>query len=74
MIDIIANVWFFVVFIPSVYLAYQCLQCFDYTKILRNGKSRELLILLMILSVIIAFLFASTFSSIIERIIEMTKK
>lgn len=68
MLEIALTIWFFIVFIPSIYLIYTSLQCFDYEKILRRGKVRELKILLFIVSVCLAFLFADCFTSIIERI------
>ena len=68
MYDIAITIWFFIVLIPSTYLIYTSLQCFDYEKILRRGKTRELKILLFIISVALAFLFAQCFVTIVERI------
>ncbi|MCI5939569.1 MAG: DUF1146 family protein [Bacilli bacterium] len=68
MLDIVLTIWFFIVLIPSIYLLYTSLQCFDYEKILKKGKVRELKIVLFIVSVGFAFLFANCFVSIIERI------
>ena len=68
MTDTIITIWFFIALIPSTYLIYLCLQCFDYEKILRRGKTRELKIVLFLISVAVAFLFAQCFVTIIERI------
>lgn len=68
MYDIAITIWFFIVLIPTTYLIYTSLQCFDYEKILRRGKTRELKILLFIISVALAFLFAQCFVTIVERI------
>jgi uncharacterized membrane protein YwzB len=68
MYDIAITIWFFIVLIPTIYLIYTSLQCFDYEKILRRGKTRELKILLFIISVALAFLFAQCFVTIVERI------
>jgi len=67
-LDKALTIWFFIIFIPTIYLAYTSLQCFDYEKFLRRGKTRELKIVLFLLSVVIAFLFAQCFVYIIERI------
>ena len=68
MTDTILTIWFFIFLIPSTYLTYLCLQCFDYEKILRRGQTKQLKILLFIISVGFAFLFSECFISIIERI------
>lgn len=68
MLDTVLTIWFFVVLIPSIYLIYTSLQCFDYEKILRKGKTRELKIIMFIVSVALAFLFSQCFVTIIERI------
>lgn len=67
-LDIALTIWFFIVLIPTTYLMYTSLQCFDYEKILRRGKTRELKIVLFLISVAVAFLFAQCFVTIIERI------
>ena len=67
-LDIALTIWFFVILIPTTYLTYTCLQCFDYEKILRKGKTRELKIILFLISVAISFLFAQCFVTIIEKI------
>lgn len=66
--DIIISIWFFVIFIPSIYLIYNLLQCFDYEKILRKHKTKEFKILYFIVCIILAYLFASAFTELIERI------
>jgi uncharacterized membrane protein YwzB len=53
---------------------YISLQCFDYEKILRRGKTRELKIVLFLISVAVAFLFAQCFITIIERIANIIPK
>lgn len=68
MLDIVLTIWFFIILIPTIYLLYTSLQCFDYEKLLKKGKVRELKIVLFIVSVGFSFLFASCFVSIIERI------
>lgn len=67
-LDIALTIWFFIVFIPTTYLMYTSLQCFDYEKILRKNKTRELKIVLFLISVAVAFLFAQCFVTIIEKI------
>ena len=66
--EIVISIWFFVIFIPMIYLCYQSLQSLDYEKIVRRGKGREYKILILILSVVLAFLFASAFTTVLERI------
>lgn len=66
--EIAISIWFFVIFIPMIYLCYQSLQSLDYEKIVRRGKGREYKILILILSVVLAFLFASAFTTVLERI------
>lgn len=67
-LNIALTIWFFVILIPTVYLMYISLQCFDYEKILRKNKTRELKIVLFLVSVAVGFLFAQCFVTIIERI------
>lgn len=74
MSDIIITIWFFIILIPSIYLVYTCLQCFDFEKTLRKGKVREFKILMFIISVVIAFLFSQCFVTILERIINIIQK
>ena len=73
MLETALTIWFFVVLIPTTYLTYTCLQCFDHEKILRKGKVRELKIILFLISVAISFLFAQCFITIIERIANILK-
>lgn len=74
MLDTVLTIWFFVILIPSVYLIYTSLQCFDYEKILKRNKVRELKIILFIISVCLGFLFAQCFVTIIERIANIIQK
>ncbi len=74
MLDVILTIWFFIILIPTIYLMYVSLQCFDYEKILRRGKVKELKIVLFIVSVGFAFLFSQCFITIIERIVEIVQK
>ncbi len=69
MTNIILSIWFFVVFIPAIYLFYQCLSCLDFEKFVRRGKAREYKILVLLMSFILASLFALAFVEIIERIL-----
>ena len=46
MTETIITIWFFIALIPSTYLIYLCLQCFDYEKILRKGQTKQLKILM----------------------------
>ena len=64
----VSTLWFFLTFIPMVYLVYTLLKIFDYSKILLRGRTGELKALLIIISIGIAFLFASAFVEVIERI------
>lgn len=68
MTDTFITIWFFIIFIPSIYLSYVCLQCFDYDKILKKGRTKEFKMIYIIICIIIAFLFASAFTGILERI------
>ena len=74
MLDTILTIWFFVILIPSVYLIFISLQCFDYEKILKRNKVRELKIILFIVSVALGYLFAQCFVTIIERIANIIQK
>lgn len=71
MADIIISIWFFIIFIPSIYIAYNSLQCFDYEKILKKGKDREFKIVYFMVCVSIAFLVASAFTELIQRVYDM---
>ena len=64
----VSTLWFFITFLPMVYLVYTLLKIFDYSKILLRGRAGELKALLLIISIGIAFLFASAFVEVIERI------
>ena len=64
----VSTLWFFLTFLPMVYLVYTLLKIFDYSKILLRGRVGELKALLLIISIGIAFLFASAFVEVIERI------
>lgn len=68
MTDTIITIWFFIALIPSTYLIYLCLQCFDYEKLLRKNQTKQLKILLFIISVGFGFLFSQCFVTILERI------
>lgn len=72
--DIIISLWFFVIFIPSIYVVYNLLQCFDYEKILKKNKERDFKILYFIVCIIIAFLFASAFTEVLERLYNIILK
>ena len=64
----VSTLWFFITFLPMVYLVYTLLKIFDYSKILLKGRVGELKALLLIISIGIAFLFARAFVEVIERI------
>ena len=64
----VSTLWFFITFLPMVYLVYTLLKIFDYSKILLKGRVGELKALLLIISIGIALLFASAFVEVIERI------
>ena len=64
----VSTLWFFITFLPMVYLVYTLLKIFDYSKILLKSRVGELKALLLIISIGIAFLFASAFVEVIERI------
>ena len=64
----ISTLWFFITFIPMIYLVYTLLKIFDYSKILLKGNVGYLKVLMIIVSIGIAFLFASAFVEVVERI------
>ena len=64
----ISTLWFFITFIPMIYLVYTLLKIFDYSKILLKGSVGYLKVLMIIVSIGIAYLFASAFVDVIERI------
>ena len=74
MADIIISIWFIVIFIPTIYVVYNCLQCFDYEKILKKGKVKDFKFLYIIVCIGIAFLFASAFTNLIERVYDIVMK
>lgn len=66
--EVIISIWFIVIFIPAIYIVYNCLQCFEYEKFLKKGKTREFKIVYLITCVALAYLFASAFTELIERV------
>lgn len=68
MIDLIITIWFFVLFIPGIYVAYTAMQSINWEKIMKRGKTREFKILYIAMSVILSFLFATAFCEVIQRI------
>ena len=68
MFELITNIWFFVVFIPLIYLFYRYMQCFDFEKILKKNRIFEFKVIYFCVSVILAYLFASAFCAVLERI------
>ncbi|MFA5542541.1 MAG: DUF1146 family protein [Bacilli bacterium] len=66
--DRILVMWFFILFIPMVYLVYNLFTIFNYEKILRANKVPQLKLLLMIISVGISYLFAESIIAVIEKI------
>jgi len=68
MTERVLSMWFFIIFIPMTYLVYVLLTCFNYEKVLRKNRVRDLKILLIIVSVGISYLFAQAFLEVIERI------
>lgn len=64
----ISTLWFFITFIPMIYLVYTLLKIFDYSKILLKGNVGYLKVLMIIVSIGIAYLFASAFVEVVERI------
>ena len=66
--DRILSMWFFIIFIPLVYAFYNLMKSFDFQKILRKNKIRELKIMMIIVSVGFSYLFAQAFLEVIDRI------
>lgn len=64
----ILTMWFFIIFIPMVYTIYNLLKAFDFQKILRKDKIKELKILMIVVSVGFGYLFAKAFVEVIDRI------
>lgn len=70
MAQTIITIWFFVLFIPGIYLFYKLMQCFDWEKCLKKGQTASFKIFYTLLSIILSFLFAYAFTSVFERIYE----
>ncbi len=70
MANTIITIWFFVLFIPGIYLFYKLMQCFDWEKCLKRGQSTNFKFFYILLSIILSFLFATAFTSVFERIYE----
>ena len=64
----IITIWFFIIFIPGIYLFYKCLQCFDYEKILKRGQIASFKIVYMLVCIILSYLFAKAFTYVFELI------
>lgn len=62
---------FFTCFLPMIYAFYQCLTAFDYEKILRRGKVRELKFILLIVSIGASYLFAEAVVAVVRYIIAL---
>jgi uncharacterized membrane protein YwzB len=62
------TMWFFISLFTMTFIVYQLLMVFDYTKILRRNKIRELKFLMLIISIGIAYLFTEAFMEVISRI------
>lgn len=60
--------WFFILFIPMVYVVYNLLTIFDYEKFLRANKVPQLKVLLLIISIGISYLFTESIISVLEKI------
>ena len=73
MFDVYSAIWFFVIFIPSIYLFYKSLQCFDYEKYIKAGRAREFKIVYVLICIILAFLFALAFTTVLEKIYSFIK-
>lgn len=65
---------YIVVFIVMTFITYQSLKAFDFSKILRRNKTRELYFLMYIISLICGFLLAEGMYVILERILSFIKK
>ncbi|MDD3191338.1 MAG: DUF1146 family protein [Bacilli bacterium] len=59
---------FFTCFLPMIYAFYQCLTAFDYEKVLRRGKVRELKFILLIISIGFSYLFAEAVVGVVQYI------
>lgn len=67
MTDRVASIWFFIIFIPMTYLCYVLLMCFDFEKILRRNKTKDLRMLMIIISVGLAYIFTEAFLAVINH-------
>ena len=63
----VESIWFFVIFIPITYLCYVLLMCFDFAKVLRRNKVRDLRMLMILVSVGISYLFTEAFLAVINH-------
>ncbi len=66
--DRVLVMWFFILFIPMVYVIYNLLTIFDYEKFLRANKVPQLKVLLFIISIGISYLFTESIISVLEKI------
>ncbi len=66
--DRVLVMWFFILFIPMVYVVYNLLTIFDYEKFLRANKVPQLKVLLLIISIGISYLFTESIISVLEKI------
>lgn len=66
--DRVLVMWFFILFIPMVYVVYNLLTIFDYEKFLRANKVPQLKVLLFIISIGISYLFTESIISVLEKI------
>lgn len=64
----IITILYIIVFIFVTFLTYQSLKAFDYAKVLRRDKTRELYFLMFIVSFICGYLCAEAISTLLERI------
>lgn len=66
--DRVLVMWFFILFIPTIYLVYNLLTIFNFEKVLRANKVQQLKLLMIIISVGISYLFAESIIAVIEKI------
>lgn len=66
--DRVLVMWFFILFIPMVYVVYNLLTIFDYEKFLRANKVPQLKVLLFIISIGISYLFTESIISVLDKI------
>lgn len=55
----IISIVYLVLFIPGIFLFYYLLQCFDYEKIIKRGKSGYFKALYILVCIVLSFLVAS---------------